>query len=975
MQVAASVAGSLAAEPSRLLFGTVYARMQILFKFRSNLNSLEKQMENLISRRDDVKRELDAADREGKLPKALVDKWLSNVTKLEIEINTMRTSMADRSSNTCGCGLNCALRCKFSNRVVKMLEEVAQLLKDGDFPTGVAAVNHLPVPVEHIPGPSIEGQLTASRNLAKIMELLSDDKVRTIGIWGMGGVVSKKIDLKRVQMQLAERLKLVNLEESPEIMAKRLHERLEKEKKFLLILDDVWDAIDLDLLGVPLPEVDKGSKIILTSRSTQVCRQMMTDVNFKVDVLNDEESWQLFCQNAGAIAMLEPIKPSAEAVAKECGGLPLALKTVGKSMRGNTMVEVWDHALDALRMSMPSIEGIEDKLYRPIKWSYDLLQSEQLKSCFLCCCLYPEDFSIEVSELIQLWFAEGLLDKHQSYEALENQGMAIIGSLMDSCLLDPASQGDAVKMHDVVRDVAIWIASSTEDGIKSFIQSGIGLRQLPDNDLWKSSKRLSFVNNEITRLPDSVMLCPQASTLLLRGSRFLEKVPHSFLLGFQVLRILVLSGSCIRSLPDSLLQLGELRALLLRGCNDLQNLPPLEGLSRLQILDCSGTRISTLPEGMEKMTNLRQLDLSYTSHLKTINSGTLSKLSNLEFLNMRCSGYWWGMEENVKMGHAPFEEILRLERLTVLYIDLQTVPHSTSKDFTTWIQGLKKFGIFISDYGRRDHIVENSEGISFRPPHFVRRHVSLRNYNLSAARQSWWLLINATSVDICGCSYINLMLENLAMNSSRVGSFAGLKSLTIGKCKYGFQPGVGRDGAQFDMLPNLEHLHLFSLDFLDSLSDLVHYLGLKFSRLRLLEVIGCPQLKYLLSIGGSILVLRELKEIKVRSCEKFDELFRYGSSGQIMDEEPVVPNLKMLELKGLPKLETLCKENELLQQLEQLEVLECNLVRKLPLTVQKANNIKEIRGEQQWWSQLEWDEEGAKSSLELYFTSIMVNPC
>ena len=51
------------------------------------------------------------------------------------------------------------------------------------------AVKHsTPRAVEHIPGPTIQDQTTASKMLDKTMTLLSDDEVRRISIWGMGGV-------------------------------------------------------------------------------------------------------------------------------------------------------------------------------------------------------------------------------------------------------------------------------------------------------------------------------------------------------------------------------------------------------------------------------------------------------------------------------------------------------------------------------------------------------------------------------------------------------------------------------------------------------------------------------------------------------------------------------------------------------------------------------------------------------------------
>lgn len=141
--------------------------------------------------------------------------------------------------------------------------------------------------IEYIPGPSIEDQTTALRTQAQLKELLSDDKVRRIGVWGMGGVgkttlvkylnnkinstslnqafsiviwvtVSKELDLKKVQKQITERLNLkVVMEESIERTAGRLRRRLKKEK-VLLILDNVWESFDLRVLGYPTARSSHG---------------------------------------------------------------------------------------------------------------------------------------------------------------------------------------------------------------------------------------------------------------------------------------------------------------------------------------------------------------------------------------------------------------------------------------------------------------------------------------------------------------------------------------------------------------------------------------------------------------------------------------------------------------------------------------------------------------------------------------------
>ncbi|KAL0379747.1 UNVERIFIED_CONTAM: Disease resistance protein [Sesamum angustifolium] len=236
------------------------------------------------------------------------------------------------------------------------------------------------------------------------------------------------------------------------------------EKAFLLILDDVWNPIDLDRLGIPEPQVHRGGKIILTTRYFDVCSQMDAEP-LKIEALNEDEAWSLFCKSAGEVATLKEIQPLAKAITKECGGLPLAINVVGASLKRKTVVQVWKAALNALRRSEPPIGSeLEDKVYNPIKWSYDLLPNECIKSCFLFCCLFPEDCQIEKHGLIRYWLAEGLLEDHHDIEEVMSQGITIIETLKDRSLLEQSPfLSYYVKIHDIIRDVSIWISSLPEN--------------------------------------------------------------------------------------------------------------------------------------------------------------------------------------------------------------------------------------------------------------------------------------------------------------------------------------------------------------------------------------------------------------------------------------------------------------------------------------------------------------------------------
>ncbi|XP_056168906.1 disease resistance protein At4g27190-like [Syzygium oleosum] len=852
---------------------------------------------------------------------------------------------------------------------------------------GDATDSHIKV-AEHIPCPSIRDHTTASQTMARILKSLHDDKVRRIGIWGMGGVgksylvknlnnklsstlssrqpfslviwatvskttSSQELNLKNLQNKIANRLNLKE-EETMERTAIQLLERLRREN-FLLILDDVWEAINLDLVGIPRPENHLGSKILLTSRSFHVCRAMMTDVEVKVEVLTDEEAWELFKEHAGEVADSQSIKPLAGTVCKGCGKLPLALITVGSAMRRKTQVGLWEDAIDELRRPRPSIHDIEPNLYSSLKLSYDSLQNEQLKSCFLYCCLYPDDYSILISELVECWWAEGLIDDQLNYHTALNKGTALIESLKDSCLLETGDSDNSVKMHGVVRDVAIWIATCAGPESKFLIRANAGMIRLSEVKLQRNLERFSFTRSNIEALPDQEIECSKMRSIFLQYN-FLQNIPENFLRGFSALKIMNLGGTQIRSLPVSLLHLQDLRALLLRSCNHLEELPPLGSLTKLSILDLHDTSIKQLPEGMDQLTNLRKLDLSYTLNLEFVLAETVSKLNSLEFLDMTESGYRWLIKQRPPLSYfeiyfqerhmeqrATLEDLQSLQRLSVLYLCLHDTVKAFEECSVYWIERLKTFRC--------------SMGLT-NLVHDIPRPLEK---DLSGDSIEWFIS-HATSLAFYNRCNLHVILENVVIN--RVDCFTNMKTLTL-------KDAMLNEGsnAQFDLLPNLEELYFDNIGKIKSISVLADRLGLSFPRLEALVVTGCDELENLFYLGGRITSLPKLSKIKVEACVHLNELFQHvPGSGK---EYAAVPNLRAARLSGLPQLQCLCRRGESWQSLEQLEVVRCPSLKMLPFRTMNGNSIKQIRGDKLWWSKVHWDTDAIKLYFDAYFREVL----
>ncbi|KAL1203041.1 Disease resistance protein [Cardamine amara subsp. amara] len=957
------------AEIGHGMWRSTYSRAIYTIRFESNIKALKDALNGLMEVQNKVKKDLKTLEIKGKSLHVQLRKWLRDVEEIVLKANSMQEEHVS-------CGLS--LKCRLSKKLVVILKEVKRIEKQGVELLDILSAEGKSELVEKILGPSIPDQKIASEMLAKVLSCLTSDKVQKIGVWGMGGVgkttlvrelnnklwkeaatqpfgmviwatVSKEFELGRVQKQIAERLDIeIKSGETEENLAKRICKRLEKISNFLLILDDVWKPIDLDQLGIPQTDRHKGSKIVLTSRYFDVCQSIRTDIDFKVNSLCEEEAWELFCQYAGEVTRYDRVRPIAKKVSRECGGLPLAIITVGMAMRGKKKVNLWKNARNELKKSVPYVKNIEEKIYQPIKFSYDLLE-RKVKSCLLFCALFPEDYSIEVAELVRYWIAEGFIDQTENHGTLMNQGISLVEILKDSCLLEEGARDDTVKMHDVVRDFAIWVMSSSKNDSHSLVMSGIGLREFPLEMFVPSIRRVSLMNNKLKSLPDQVGECVELSTLLLQGNFHLEELPVGFLLSLPALRTLNLSGTRIRSLPFSLRELHELRSLILRDCYYLEEVPSLEGLTKIQVLDLCATRIRESPRGLETLNSLRLLDLSRTHHLESIPAGIIPQLSSLEVLDMTLSHFHWGVSAQNQEGQATLEEIVCLHRLLVLSIRVVCVP-SLSPEYNSWIERLKKFQLFIGP-------TANS-----LPSRHDKRRVVVSSLNVSEAFIGG-LLANTTSLVMNHCWGLNEMLENLVIDST--SSFKVLRSLTVESFGGSIRP-AGGCVAQLDLLPNLEELHLRRVN-LETIRELVGHLGLRFQTLKHLEVSRCSRLKCLLSLGNFICFLPNLQEIHVSFCDRLQELFDYSPGEVPASTEPVVPALRVIKLRNLPRLRKLCSQKESWGCLEHVEVIRCNLLKNLPISSNNVHRVKEVRGETHWWNDLTWDDDTIRETLQPHF--------
>ena len=266
--------------------------------------------------------------------------------------------------------------------------------------------------------------------------------------------------------------------------AQRLCMRLMKEKSILMILDDVWEKLDFGHIGIPSSKHHKGCKILITTRSKDICTSMDCQRNIYLSILTDEEAWTLFQNKANIFEDTpENIKHLAKSISNECKGLPVAIAAVASSLKGKTEA-IWSVALNRLRSSKPiNVEFFLHDPYKCLHLSYDNLDSEEAKSLFLLCSVFPEDYEILVECLMRCAIGLGVTGEVSSYENARNEVMAAKIKLVSSCLMSDADN-ESVKMHDLVRDVAQWIAKNENKVIKCETKKDVTLEQSSIRYLW-----------------------------------------------------------------------------------------------------------------------------------------------------------------------------------------------------------------------------------------------------------------------------------------------------------------------------------------------------------------------------------------------------------------------------------------------------------------------------------------------------------
>ncbi|KAK4285502.1 hypothetical protein QN277_002193 [Acacia crassicarpa] len=445
--------------------------------------------------------------------------------------------------------------------------------------------------------------------------------------------VSDEFNVKQIAQ------KILGKEDPKEPMEKVQQDlrQLIEGKKFLIVLDDVWnDDVECwrDLKSL-LSEGADGSMIIVTTRSEKVGKMMGTHPPIILEGLDGERSWELFCRMA-FVEGREPNNKELIALGREvvnkCGGVPLAIRAVGSLVYEKTLEGIID--LSYLRnCELWEVDKkLEERVFAVLKLSYDHLPSP-LKNCIAFCSLFPKDFSFKKQTLIQMWVAEGFIQPIDLMRCEEDVGNEYFMSLLSRSFFQDVIRDHydnivKCKMHDLIHDLALYVAKHEY----LVIRDG---KVKPTGD---PTRHLSIHKPRgFWEVPTSFLEFEKLRTMLLLANDDFDRVtdPYVFdLVGSKLkcLRVLNLHDGNVSEIPKNIGKLKHLRFLDLSRNYFMRVPKAVTRLHNLQTLNlCKNYNLLELPRDICQLVSLKHLYINSCWSLDWMPRG-LGQLTSLQTL-------------------------------------------------------------------------------------------------------------------------------------------------------------------------------------------------------------------------------------------------------------------------------------------------------------------------------------------------------
>ncbi|XP_015948352.3 uncharacterized protein LOC107473323 isoform X1 [Arachis duranensis] len=735
--------------------------------YEKNIKDLENQVNKLKLERQKLgDRVAEDEDRHGREIYDDVSKWLDGADTI-IDAYEKFEKEEEEAHARCLAGFppNLSARYFLSKKSIEIKGKAESQLQNAKFdiisrsrgPPSVALV------LSNVDYQSLPSRVTA---IEDIMNALKDTSARMIGVHGPSGVgkttlvmeavnrvqndqekpklfdvvimanVTKSPNIRKIQGQIADMLWMKLDEESEEGRASRIRERLKKEKEStLIILDDLYGKVDLNILGIPWQSGDgnqknpkgkkslgsstaneetkqqaladgvmmnaqkssdassssastsiialtteeryKGCKVLLISEVRQVLNQM--DVRPKLivplELLNEKDARILFNKIAGIGDKNTEFGELPAQIVEKCDGLPMSLVTTAKALKGRSRL-VWQDTYQ--KFETQTMTGTPEHSTRVI---YNLLENEELRITFLLCACMDNDAL--VSDLVRACIGLGFLRGIYTVRDTRTRVQVMLMKLRESGLLSDSYSSDRYTMQNLVRNAALSIAFKERH---MFMLNKVRVDEWPDDDEVRRYVAISLRHCDIIDAITKRMTCARLKILEVINNDPQLKLPTKFFEQMKELKVLILTGINLSPSDSSVGCLTKLRMLCLEHCtlssskeelSLCEELSIIKNLENLRILSFSGSNIDCLPVELGDLSKLQTLDISNCPKLRVIPPDVISRLTSLEELYMRKTQIQWPKvingAENDERKNASLLELGELNQLTNLDIQIQSV--------------------------------------------------------------------------------------------------------------------------------------------------------------------------------------------------------------------------------------------------------------------------------------------------------------
>ncbi|XP_017215172.1 putative disease resistance protein RGA3 [Daucus carota subsp. sativus] len=460
--------------------------------------------------------------------------------------------------------------------------------------------------------------------------------------------VSYDFDFMNILNQMVVSLTSATSElENTEGLIKKLQMYL-KGEKFLLVLDDVWnekpevwDNLRNSLLAVGGA---RGSNILVTTRKQEVIDAMQCLVSYQLEKLSDECSWALFKQRAfsqGGVLETETFAGLGRRMVERCGGLPLAIKTLGGLLHSKKSEQEW---LLIENSEIWKSKGVLSSL----RLSYDNLPYSSLKKCFAFCSTMPKDSKIYKDQLVQTWMALGLLlppkDSNVLMEDVGNEYFNILlwNSLLQDVQRDKYGNITTCKMHDLVHDLATDLSKHHSTTLMGgheldhtlkpiYVRLDKGVSNIRPAILKSNFLRAQVLYSGVRVVSDILPCLKHLTVLILNANNVTSELPSSLR---KVKYLKHLDISCFHyRLPSYITELYNLQTLRVWNLEELpKNFCNLINLRHLVIENKymkKSHRTRCMFVGIQRLTCLQTLPHFVASRDQNCLVGQLGGLNNL----------------------------------------------------------------------------------------------------------------------------------------------------------------------------------------------------------------------------------------------------------------------------------------------------------------------------------------------------------